>query len=100
MKISEFDYELPTANIALYPPKVRGTTHLLVLERQTGNINHKVYPDLVDYITPGDVIVLNNTRVIKARLQAVNQLGQPRELLLLETHQVETPNQHQVMYGG
>jgi len=100
MRISDFNYNLPEASIALYPPKVRGTSRLLVLNRQTGSIEHQRYPDLVDYVQAGDVVVLNNTRVIKARLQAVNNKNQPRELLLLEKHQDESKHRQKVLYRG
>lgn len=100
MRISDFDYELPTEQIAQFPPKVRGSTRLLALNRQTGAMDHKYYQDLADYLEPGDLVVLNNTKVIKARLTAVNAKGQPRELLLLEDHGQNDPRMRLAVYRG
>ncbi len=86
MKVSEFTYKLPEELIAQFPPKIRGNSRLLVLDRNREQIEHKKYADFVDYINPGDVVVLNDTKVIKARLIATNNKGQKRELLLLEDH--------------
>lgn len=86
MLVSDFDYDLPEKLIAIQPPKVRGSSRLLVLDKETGQIEHRKYQDFIDYLSPGDVIVLNNTKVIKARLIAKNNKGQVRELLLLEDH--------------
>jgi S-adenosylmethionine:tRNA ribosyltransferase-isomerase len=101
MRVSDFNYNLPKQQIAQFPPAVRGTTRLLVLNRQTGKIEHRHYSDLIDYLEPGDVVVLNNTKVIKARLLAKNKQGQTRELLLLEFHSPK-PNhhRHQALYRG
>lgn len=86
MKIAEFDYNLPPEKIALYPPKIRGDAKLLVLDRSTGNIDHRQYRDLIDYVNPGDLVILNNTRVIKARLKTQRSTGGVVELFLLEKH--------------
>jgi S-adenosylmethionine:tRNA ribosyltransferase-isomerase len=86
MRVSDFDYELPKHLIAQFPPTERGKSRLLVLNRQSGHINHRQYSDLIDNLEAGDVVVLNNTKVIKARLLAQNDKGQSRELLLLEQH--------------
>lgn len=86
MQISDFTYDLPDKLIAQRPPKVRGTSRLLVLHRNNGQLEHKRYSNFVDYVQPGDVVVLNDTKVIKARLHATNTRSQPRELLLLEDH--------------
>ena len=100
MKISDFTYDLPEELIAQHPPKVRGTSRLLVLDRQSGQIEHRRYPDFVDYIQPGDVVVLNDTKVIKARLIAVNAKGQKRELLLLEDHHNTDFSKRRCLYRG
>lgn len=100
MRVSDFNYDLPEGLIAKHPPKERGTTRLLVLDRQTGNIEHRKYIDFVDYINSGDVVVLNNTKVIKARLLAKNAKGQDRELLLLEDHHNLDFNRHKALYRG
>ena len=86
MKVEDFDYTLPEERIAFYPPKIRGSSKLLVLNKTTGVIKHRRYSDMLDYLTPGDVVVLNDTKVIKARLIAKNEKGKNRELLLLEQH--------------
>ncbi len=68
MKVEEFDYYLPEELIAQRPIKNRDESRLLVLQRETGNIEHLQFKDLVDYLNPGDLLVLNNSRVIPARL--------------------------------
>jgi S-adenosylmethionine:tRNA ribosyltransferase-isomerase len=100
MKISDYTYDLPEELIAQHPPKVRGTTRLLVLNRQNGTIEHRHYSDLADYLEAGDVVVLNDTKVIKARLIAINSKDQQRELLLLEEHAGSDPYKRRAMYRG
>lgn len=101
MKISDYDYQLPDERIAAHPPTERGTTRLLVLERRTGNVTHRHYHNLVDYLEAGDVLVLNDTKVIKARLVAQNAEGKERELLLIEKHGKDFGvHQHKVLYRG
>jgi S-adenosylmethionine:tRNA ribosyltransferase-isomerase len=73
---------------------------LLVLDSATGAIEHRGYQDFVDYLNPGDVVVLNDTKVIKARLIAMNASGQPRELLLLEDHHNTDFTRRKVLYRG
>ena len=68
MLVSDFNYNLPEENIAKRPPKVRGTTRLLVLNKQTGEITDSHYADVADFLEPGDLIILNDTRVMRARL--------------------------------
>jgi len=82
---SEYDYNLPEELIAQYPATERDGSRLLVLERKSGNISHKRFPDLINYLTPNDLIVLNNSRVIPARLRGVNaRSGGAIESLLIE----------------
>ena len=101
MKLSDFDYKFPEQLIAKHPPGVRGTSRLLVLDRQSGKATHRTYPDFADYVQPGDVVVLNDTKVIKARLIATNAQGNPRELLLIEKHAGNNDwHQHQALYRG
>jgi S-adenosylmethionine:tRNA ribosyltransferase-isomerase len=100
VKISEYTYELPEKSIALEPPKVRGASKLLVLDRSSGATHHRKYQDLIDYLEPGDVLVLNDTRVIKARLLATNADGKKRELLLLEDHHNTDFNSRKALYRG
>jgi len=68
MNLSNFDYHLPKELIAQYPMKPRDHSRLLVFDRMTDKIEHKHFFDLPDYLRPGDVLVFNNSRVIKARL--------------------------------
>ncbi len=86
MKISDYDYSLPEERIAQFPPEVRGQSRLLVLHKQSGTIQHRSYQGVAEYLDAGDVVVLNNTKVIKARLIGTNSAGRQRELLLIETH--------------
>ena len=58
MKMSEFIYNLPEERIAKFPPKERGTTKLLVLDRKEGSIKHRKYSDSVEYMKEGDIVVL------------------------------------------
>jgi S-adenosylmethionine:tRNA ribosyltransferase-isomerase len=68
MDIKDFSYELPESLIAQEPAKERHLSRLLVLERETGKIEHRVFRDIKEYISKGDCLVLNDTRVIPARL--------------------------------
>lgn len=101
IKIEDYDYNLPDQRIAQHPPTVRGTSRLLALNRTSGTIEHRHYSDLIDYLQAGDVVVLNNTRVIRARLIAQNDDGKERELLLLEKHGHDFGvHTHKVLYRG
>lgn len=86
MQLSDFHYHIPEELIAAHPPKVRGEARLLVLDRQTGEISDRMYPDVVDYLESGDCLVINDTKVIKARLIAHKPSGGERELVLVEKH--------------
>ncbi len=97
MLVSDYNYNLPEENIAIRPPKVRGTTRLLVLNRQTGQITDSKYANLVDFLEPGDLIVLNDTRVMRSRVFTELPDGRPRELVVLEKHNGEIDH---VMYRG
>ena len=68
MKTSDFDYELPQSLIAQTPIEPRDASRLMVLDRQTGTIEHRHFQDILDYLQPGDVLVCNESRVIPARL--------------------------------
>ena len=84
MKVSDFDYELPPQFIAQSPADPRDTSRLLHLDRETGQVCHLRFRDIVRLLRPGDVLVLNNTRVIKARIQARKaKTGGKAEILLL-----------------
>jgi S-adenosylmethionine:tRNA ribosyltransferase-isomerase len=100
MKTSDFDYKLPEALIADQPPTERGTSRLLVLDNQTGDIEDKHYSDVVNYLQAGDVVILNDTKVIPARLKVTKKdSGVERELMLLEKHgNHDDWHEHKVMY--
>ena len=68
MKLSKFKYNLPDELISLHPSKNRDESRLLVLNRQTGDIEHKIFKDVIDYFDDKDVMVFNNTKVFPARL--------------------------------
>ena len=97
MLVSDYTYDLPEERIAKYPPTERGSTRLLVLDRKTGNIKDSYYRDLADFLNPGDVLILNDTRVMQSRLFCELPDGRPRELVVLEKHGDEP---QRVMYRG
>lgn len=68
MKVSDFHYNLPEELIAQRPLAIRDGSRLMVMDKNTGDVEHKVFKDLVKYLRPGDCLVLNDTRVIPARL--------------------------------
>lgn len=85
MKTNDFDYELPEELIAQTPILKRDSSRLLVLDKKTGNIEHKQFTDMIDYLNKGDVLVLNNTKVMPARLIGEKKdTGAVIEVLLLE----------------
>lgn len=85
MRLKEYDYNLPNERIAQYPPKKRGTTRLMVIDRKKNRIEHKQYSDIIDYIKKGDVVVLNNTKVQSARAYFIHiNTGKRVEVLVLD----------------
>ncbi|HLB25645.1 MAG TPA: tRNA preQ1(34) S-adenosylmethionine ribosyltransferase-isomerase QueA [Nitrospirota bacterium] len=84
MHISEFDYGLPEGLIAQGPAPERDSSRLMALDRETGKTRHGVFSDLPRYLTPGDVLVINDTRVIPARLVGAKPTGGRVEALLLK----------------
>ena len=97
MLVSDYNYDLPEERIAKFPPKERGTTRLLVLNRGTGEMQDSYYRDLADFLNPGDVLILNDTRVMQSRLFCELPDGRKRELVVLEKHGDEP---QRVMYRG
>lgn len=84
MKTSDFYYDLPKELIAQTPLKDRSSSRLLVVNRQTGELSHRHFTDIADYLNPGDCLVMNDTRVIPARLYGVKEgTGGKIEFLLL-----------------
>jgi len=99
MKLSDYNYDLPDELIADVPPEIRGTSRLLVLNRQTGAMLDDKYSNIAEFLSCGDVIVLNDSRVIKARLRAIKENGTKRELVLLEKHGFDNDwHRHRVLY--
>ena len=83
MKTTDFDYHLPESSIAQTPSEPRDSSRLLVLHRETGALEHKIFRDIKAYLKAGDLLVLNQTRVIPARIFAKKETGGKVELLLL-----------------
>jgi S-adenosylmethionine:tRNA ribosyltransferase-isomerase len=94
MKLSEFDYDLQSDRIAQYPLKERDASKLLVLHRKTGpadkqigqagRLDHRLFKDIISYLDPGDVLVLNNTKVIPSRISGTKPSGGKAEITLLK----------------
>jgi len=83
VKTSDFDYHLPETSIAQTPLEPRDSARLLVLDRKMGELEHRTFNQIGEYLNPGDLLVLNQTRVIPARIYARKQTGGKVELLLL-----------------
>ena len=83
MKTHDFWYDLPEELIAQTPLEQRDTSRLLVLNRQTGSLEHKHFYDILDYLKPGDCLVMNDSRVLPARLLGHRPTGGAVEVLLL-----------------
>lgn len=83
MRVDDFDYELPEELIAQVPLAARDASRLMVLTRSEHRVEHRYFRDLPEYLRPGDVLVLNDTRVIPARLAATRPTGGKVEILLL-----------------
>ena len=94
-RTSDFEYDLPAELIAQDPLPDRAASRLLVLERASGSLRHGRFPDLVDLVTPEDVLVLNVSRVIPARLHGKREMGNVAELLLVR----ELPNGSWIAMG-
>ena len=85
MDVKDFYYDLPEELIAQDPLEDRSSSRLMVLDKKTGEIEHKIFKDIVDYLKPGDCLVINNTKVIPARLYGVKEGTQAKiEILLLK----------------
>ncbi|MBR3230559.1 tRNA preQ1(34) S-adenosylmethionine ribosyltransferase-isomerase QueA [Candidatus Saccharibacteria bacterium] len=97
MLVSDYNYDLPETLIAKFPPEERGSTRLLVLDRHTGATKDSYYRDLDQLLNPGDVLILNDTRVMQSRLFCELPDGRQRELVVLEKHGDEP---QRVMYRG
>jgi len=97
MKTSDFDYKLPPELIAQHPVSPRDSSRLMVLHRDNGWIEHRIFKDIIAYFNPGDVLVLNNSKVIPARLKGKRkESGADIEVFLLEEL---TINRWEVLLG-
>jgi len=91
LKTRDFKFDLPQELIAQVPIEDRASSRLMVLDKETGNIEHKVFRDIIEYLNPGDCLVLNNTRVIPARLIGEKlETGGKIEFLLLKRTEEDT----------
>lgn len=91
MNVSDFDYTLPESAIAQTPVEPRDAARLLVLDRRTGALEHRIFRDLPEYLVPSDVLVINDSRVMPARLLGEKEgTGGSVELLLLERRSLDT----------
>ncbi len=86
MKTSDFDYALPPELIAQTPIEPRDASRLLVLDRRSGQISHRTFHDILEYLRPGDLLIGNDSRVIPARLHGVKPTGGTVEIFLLRPH--------------
>jgi len=84
MKLSDFDYHLPEELIAKYPVEPRDSCRLMVVDRKKGSITHRIFRDIVDYLEEGDTLILNDTKVIPARLKGKKETGAKIEVFLLK----------------
>lgn len=90
LKKSDYFYELPEAQIAQTPAEPRDSSRLLVYDRATGKSEDRIFRDIKEYLRPGDVLVINNTKVLPARLFAYTENGGRVEVLLLKRHDLNT----------
>ena len=85
MKTSDFNFDLPEELIAQDPLEDRSSSRLMVLDKETGQVTHRIFHDIIDYLNPGDCLVINDTRVIPARLLGTKKdTGAGIEILLLK----------------
>ena len=97
-RTSHYDFDLPADRIAQQPTERRGESLLMVVNRSTGEISHRRFGDLADMIPSGDALVLNTTRVFRARLLGVRDNGAPAEVLLLR--QIEGDEWEAMVHPG
>ena len=82
VRVSDFDYELPQELIAQFPTPRRRDSRLLVLDSALANVAHRTFPDISEYLVPGDLVVVNDTRVIRGRFFATKPTGGRVEILI------------------
>ena len=98
MKVAEFDFELPPDRIAQEPAGERDASRLLVLERGSGRTTHRIFREIGDELAAGDLLVLNDTKVVPARLSARKSTGGRIEILLVEP--LERPSVWRALLSG
>lgn len=84
-RTSDYDYDLPEALIAQHPIEPRDASRLLVMDRASQSVQHRRFPDLLEYLAPGDTLVVNATQVFRARLLGTRDSGRPAEIFLLRS---------------
>ena len=89
-RTSDYDYDLPSEQIAQYPAERRDQSRLLVIDRESGKRHHRRFSDLTEYVQSGDVLVVNETRVFPARLRGRRSGGGAAEVLLLHPAEDDT----------
>ena len=97
MKTSDFDYDLPQELIAQHPAAQRDHSRLLVMDKKSGAVEHRLFKDIVEYLHAGDVLVLNNTKVIPARIFGVKEGGTTKIEVLLLKRDETLPNTWEVL---
>ena len=84
MKTDDFDYDLPEELIAQTPLKDRSSSRLMVMDKKTGEIEHKHFYNIIDYLNPGDALVINDSKVIPARIIGIKEeTGAVIELIMV-----------------
>jgi S-adenosylmethionine:tRNA ribosyltransferase-isomerase len=83
VNLTDFNYQIPEDRIAQYPLKQRDSSKLFVLHKETNSSEHRIFGDIIDYLHPGDVLVLNDTRVVPVRLRGVKPTGGKAEITLI-----------------
>jgi len=90
MKVEDFDYDLPEELIAQDPIEDRSSSRLLIVNKESGELTHRIFRDIIDELEAGDCLVINNTKVIPARLLGTRPSGGAIEILLLNRHENDT----------
>jgi len=98
LRLSDFDFTLPEELIAQTPAEERDRSRLLVLDKRTGSVSHTIFRQIADYLKPGDVLVLNDTKVFPCRLPAKKAGGGKAEIFLLEEKGINL--WHALIKGG
>jgi len=97
MKTDSFDFFLPAELIAQKPPEKRDDCRLMVLHRGRGTVEHRTFPHMVEYLNEGDLLLLNDTKVLPARLRGFRESGRPLDILLIEE---TAPDEWAIMSRG